>query len=85
MPIRRMSEFGLGALDGTPMNRRWSTPVALHRYAERLESLRVFGRLPDTVVSKRTEAGVRKASREETAGEFAPTLVSVYGEFAAGA
>jgi hypothetical protein len=31
-------------------------------------SLRVFGRLPDTGVSKRTEAGVRKASREETAG-----------------
>ena len=30
-----------------------------------------------------TEAGVRKASREETAGEFVPTLVSVYGEFAA--
>ena len=32
------------------------------------ESLRVFGRLPDIGVSKRTEAGVRKASREETAG-----------------
>ena len=31
------------------------------------------------------EAGVRKASREETAGEFAPTLVSVYGEFACAA
>lgn len=27
-------------------------------------------------------AGVRKAWKEETAGEFAPTLVSVYGEFA---
>jgi hypothetical protein len=27
-----------------------------------------------------TEAGVRKASREETAGEFAPTLVSIYGD-----
>jgi hypothetical protein len=35
---------------------------------ERPESLRVFGRLPDTGVSKRTEAGVGKASREETAG-----------------
>jgi hypothetical protein len=32
-----------------------------------------------------TEAGVRKASKEETAGEFAPTLVSVYGEFAGAA
>jgi hypothetical protein len=30
----------------------------------------------------RTEAGVRKAWKEETAGEFAPTLVSIYGEFA---
>ena len=27
-----------------------------------------------------TEAGVRKASREETAGEIAPTLVSIYGD-----
>jgi hypothetical protein len=32
-----------------------------------------------------TEAGVRKASREETAGELAPTLVSIYGEFAGAA
>ena len=32
-----------------------------------------------------TEAGVRKASKEETAGEFAPTLVSIYGEFAGAA
>jgi hypothetical protein len=46
-------------------------------------SLRVFGRLPDTGVSKRTEAGVREASREETAGgEFTATLMSIYGEFA---
>jgi len=28
------------------------------------------------------EAGVRKASREETAGEFAPAVVSVYGDLA---
>jgi hypothetical protein len=35
---------------------------------EGLESLRVFGRLPDTGVSKRREVGVRKASKEETAG-----------------
>jgi len=47
-------------------------------------SLRVFGRLPDTDLRECTEAGVR-ASREETAGEFAPTLVSVYVEFAAAA
>jgi hypothetical protein len=45
------------------------------------QSLRVFGRLPFTGVSSRMEAGVRKAWKEETAGEFAPTLVSVYGEF----
>jgi len=45
-------------------------------------SLRVFGRLPFTGVRGRTEAGVGKAWKEETAGEFAPTLVSIYGEFA---
>jgi hypothetical protein len=45
-------------------------------------SLRVFGRLPFTGVRGRTEAGVGKAWKEETAGEFAPTLVSTYGEFA---
>jgi hypothetical protein len=52
---------------------------------ERLQSLRVFGRLPVTGRRGCTEAGVRKASREETAGEFAPTLVSIYGEFAGAA
>ena len=45
---------------------------------ERLFLLRVFGRLPDTGVSERTEAGVRKASGEETAGELSPAVVSVY-------
>jgi hypothetical protein len=35
-------------------------------------------------MSTRAEAGVGKASRKETAGEFAPTLVSVW-EFAAAA
>jgi hypothetical protein len=29
-----------------------------------------------------SEAGVRKASREETAGEFATAVVSVYGDLA---
>jgi len=29
-----------------------------------------------------TEAGVQKASREETAGEFAPAVVSGYGDLA---
>ena len=29
-----------------------------------------------------SEAGVRKATREETAGEFAPAAVSVYGDLA---
>jgi len=28
------------------------------------------------------EAGVRKASKEETAGDFAPAMVSVYGDLA---
>jgi len=44
--------------------------------------LRVFGRLPDTGVSERTEAGVRKASGEETAGELSPAVVSAYGDLA---
>jgi len=53
--------------------------------SKRVKSLRVFGRLPVTGVRGCTEAGVRKASREETAGEFAATLVSIYGKFAAAA
>jgi hypothetical protein len=36
--------------------------------SEGLESLRVFGCLPNTGARGCTEAGVRKASREETAG-----------------
>src|ERR1700739_1005172 len=47
------------------------------------ETLRVFGCLPGAGARGCTEAGVRKASREETAGEFAPTLVSVYGDLGA--
>jgi hypothetical protein len=45
--------------------------------------LSVFGRLPDTGVSECTEAGVRKASGEETAGELSPVVVSIYGDLAA--
>jgi hypothetical protein len=37
-------------------------------HGERPESLRVFGRLPDKDARECTEAGVRKASKEETAG-----------------
>ena len=44
--------------------------------------LRVFGRLPVIGARACTEAGVRKASREETAGEFAPAVVSDYGDLA---
>jgi hypothetical protein len=47
--------------------------------------LKGFGRLPVTGVRGCTEAGVGKAWKEETAGEFTPTLVSVYGELAAAA
>jgi hypothetical protein len=39
--------------------------------------LRVFGRLPVTAVMRYSRAGVGKASREETAEEFAPAVVSV--------
>jgi hypothetical protein len=45
--------------------------------------LRVFGRLPGAGAGGCTEAGVRKASREETAGKFAPAVVSDYGDLAA--
>ena len=31
-----------------------------------------------------TEAGVRKASKEESAGSFAPAVVSVYGDLTRG-
>ena len=62
-----------------------SAVAARERAVNWLLSLRVFGCLPDTNAWGCTEAGVRKASREETAGEFAPTLVSVYGEFVAAA
>ena len=50
------------------------------RGPESLESLRVFGRLPGTDPIRDSEAGVRKASKEETAGEFAPAVVSIYGD-----
>src|SRR5215831_13359821 len=49
---------------------------------EGVESLRVFGHLPDAGARGCAEAGVRKASRDETAGEFAPAVVSVYGDLA---
>jgi hypothetical protein len=45
-------------------------------------SLRVFGCLPGTGARGCTAAGVRKASREETAGEFATAVVSIYGDLA---
>ena len=49
---------------------------------ERVFVLRVFGRLPMTDVTRYSEAGVRKASGEETAGDFAPAVESVYGDLA---
>jgi hypothetical protein len=53
------------------------------RCRERPEPLRVFGCLPGTGARGCTAAGVRKASREETAGEFATAVVSIYGDLAA--
>src|SRR6516162_6597534 len=44
--------------------------------------LRVFGRLSVSGVTRCSEAGVRKASGEETAGKFRPAVVSVYGDLA---
>ena len=52
------------------------------RQRELVFMLRVFGCLPDTGVSERPEAGVRKASGEETAGEWSPAVVSAYGDWA---
>src|SRR5215471_9445747 len=49
---------------------------------ERVFVLRVFGRLPVSGVTRCSEAGVRKASGEETAGKFRPAVVSVYGDLA---
>jgi hypothetical protein len=46
--------------------------------------LRVFGCLLCAGVGGCTEAGVRKASKEETAGEFAPEVVSGYGDLMRG-
>src|SRR5262252_3221857 len=51
---------------------------------QRLQSLRVFGCLPGAGARGCTEAGVRKASKEESAGEFAPAVVSVYGDLTRG-
>jgi predicted nucleotide-binding protein (sugar kinase/HSP70/actin superfamily) len=45
--------------------------------ADRQLSLRVFGCLPNTVVGAPI-AGVRKASKEETAGELATALMRAY-------
>src|SRR5271155_5222710 len=47
-------------------------------------SLGVFGRLPYAGASGCTKAGVRKASKEETAGAFAPAAVSGYGDLTRG-
>ena len=52
-------------------------PGRFHSSGERPETLRVFGCLPDVGARGRTEAGVGKASKEESAGEFAPAVVSV--------
>src|SRR6516164_6232994 len=49
---------------------------------EPLFMLRVFGRLSVSGVTRCSEAGVRKASGEETAGKFRPAVVSVYGDLA---
>ena len=56
--------------------------LTLDLWAGLLFLLRVFGRLPVTDSATRSRAGVRKASGEETAGEFAPAVVSVYGDLA---
>jgi hypothetical protein len=62
-----------------------STPAARSQSRERPLSLRVFGRLPCAGASGCTEAGVRKASKEETAGSFAfGGGVGAYGDLMRG-
>jgi hypothetical protein len=58
------------------------TPAVQPDRVERVLIFSVFGRLPVSGVTRCSEAGVRKASGEETAGEFAPAVVSVYGDLA---
>ena len=74
------SASGIGPWFRAASEGRGSTPKASSKDGPLL--LRVFGRLPDTGVSERTEAGVRKASGEETAGELSPAVVSAYGDLA---
>ena len=67
--------------------RRWDDrgfrrPALMTAPARMAGLLRVFGRLPGTGVMEGAEAGVRKASREETAGEFALAVPSGYGDLA---
>ena len=59
-------------------------PGRFHSSGERPETLRVFGRLPGMDAMRDTEAGVRKASKEETAGLCAPAVGSGYGDLARG-
>ena len=58
--------------------------LAAPHFGERPESLRVFGCLPGAGARGCTEADVRKASKEESAGSFAPAVVSVYGDLTRG-
>src|SRR6516165_6516731 len=55
-----------------------------HGLAGRTASVKGF-RMPASHCARGcTEAGVRKASKEETAGEYAPAAVSVYGDLRRG-
>src|ERR1700730_6807660 len=71
--------YGIPPIYQRPKGAQMRT-IASH--SERLFLLRVFGRVPVTGMMRYSEAGARKASREETAGEFAPAVVSVYGDLA---
>jgi hypothetical protein len=76
---RRVSPVAVGPREG-PLTALTAGAQPWPR--ERVLMLRVFGRLPVSGVTRCSEAGVRKASGEETAGEFAPAVVSVYGDLA---
>src|SRR5262249_38773981 len=73
MPELVFSNGGKGAFSPVRPRRqaigcRASTPAVRGAAIEPPESLRVFGCLPNAGARGCTEAGVRKASREETAG-----------------
>ena len=78
--------MGEGAFAGTRGNDKVSPiPAIRGGTVEPPESLRVFGRLPVTGQGVSRRQASEKPRGRKPRGEFAPTLVSIYGEFAGAA